>query len=70
MQQALTAYQRATSLDAAYAEPHRELGLLYRRLRDAENARAAFERYLALRPDAVDASIIRKFLRDLQDHAP
>jgi predicted Zn-dependent protease len=66
MREALTAYQRAAQLDDSYAEPHRELGLLFRRLDDRASAQAAFERYLALQPDSVDAPIIRKYLRDLQ----
>jgi predicted Zn-dependent protease len=65
-QEALTAYRRAAQLDASYPEPHRELGLLYRKLNDRTNAQTAFDRYLALRPDAPDAPIIRKFVHDLQ----
>jgi predicted Zn-dependent protease len=66
-QEALTAYQRAAQLDPAYPEPHRELGLIYRRSDDVAHARAEFDRYLTLRPDAVDAPIIKKFLRELQE---
>jgi len=56
---ALAAYKRAARLDPELAEPHREIGFLLREQgRDAE-ARAAFERYLALAPGAADAPLVR-----------
>lgn len=63
--QALARYERAIALDPALAEPHRQLGLLYHAQQDAAQARAAFQRYLALRPDAPDARRIREYLLEL-----
>jgi predicted Zn-dependent protease len=59
---ALTRYQHAVELDPGYAEPFRQLGLLYYQERDTAKARGAFERYLALAPDATDARRIREYL--------
>jgi predicted Zn-dependent protease len=63
--QALARYERAIALDPALAEPHRQLGLLYHAQQDAAQARAAFERYLVLRPDAPDARRIREYVAEL-----
>lgn len=63
--QALARYEQAIALDPTLAEPHRQLGLLYHQQQDATKARAAFERYLALRPDAPDARRIREYLTEL-----
>jgi predicted Zn-dependent protease len=63
--QALARYELAIALDPTLAEPHRQLGLLYHQQQDATKARAAFERYLALRPDAPDARRIREYLTEL-----
>lgn len=65
IQRTIAAYQEAARLDPTYAEPHRELGLLYRAQNRPEQARAEFERYLALSPKAVDAPIIRGYLAEL-----
>ena len=62
---AVVRYERAAALDLALAEPHRQLGLLHYQQKDAARARAAFERYLALRPDASDARRIREYLVEL-----
>ena len=58
---AIRAYQQAARLDASYAEPHRELGLIYRSQHHPAEARAEFDRYLTLSPQAVDAPIIRGY---------
>jgi predicted Zn-dependent protease len=60
---AITAYKRAARLDPTYAEPRRELGLLYRAEGRSAQARAELQRYLELSPDAVDAPIIRDYLQ-------
>ncbi len=63
MDLARSEYDRAAQLDARYADPHRELGLLYRAQgRDGE-AQAAFRRYLALAPSAPDRPIVEAYLR-------
>ena len=61
---ARAAYERAAALDAAYALPHRELGLLRRAAGEQTAARLAFERYLALAPTAADRPIIEAYMTD------
>jgi len=61
---ARAAYERAAELDAAYALPHRELGLLRRAAGEQALARSAFERYLALAPTAADRPIIEAYMTD------
>lgn len=65
IEQAMAAYREATRQDASYSEPHRELGLLYRARGSRQEARAEFERYLALNPAATDAPIIEGYLKEL-----
>ena len=59
---ALAGYQRALELDPSYVEPLRQQALLYYQERDTANARAAFERYLAVAPAAADAARLREYL--------
>ena len=65
LDQARRAYERAAALDPAWAEPYRALGLLAYQAGDTAGARAAFERYLALRPDGPDAQRVREYLIEL-----
>jgi beta-barrel assembly-enhancing protease len=60
------AYEEASRLDSTYADPHRELGLLYWSQNRPEPALAEFERYLTLRPKAVDAPIIQGYVATLR----
>jgi beta-barrel assembly-enhancing protease len=62
---ALTAYEKAAALDAALPEPHRQLGFLYYQQKQNARARDAFEKYLALKPDASDAKRIKEYLVEL-----
>jgi tetratricopeptide (TPR) repeat protein len=62
LDQAITEYQTAARLDPVYAEPHREIGLIARELHRPEEAKREFERYLALKPTATDAPVIRWYL--------
>jgi beta-barrel assembly-enhancing protease len=62
---ALDSYQEAAQLDLSFAEPHRELGLLFRKQKREKEARVEFERYLSLNPQAVDKQIIKGFLSEL-----
>jgi len=64
---ALERYGRAAELDPSYAETFRQLALLYYQQRDVAKARAAFERYLWLKPDAPDAQRVREYLAALRD---
>lgn len=63
-QRAITAYQEAARLDPAYAEPHRELGLIYRALGRMKDARNEFKKYLALDPGTADGPIIKGYLTE------
>jgi len=65
--QAIDRYEHATRLDAAYADPFRQLGLLYYQLQELAQARAAFRQYLALKPDAKDADRVAEYLAELDD---
>jgi predicted Zn-dependent protease len=65
--QAIDRYERAARLDAAYADPFRQLGLLYYQQQEIAQARAAFRQYLALKPDAPDAERVAEYLAELDD---
>jgi hypothetical protein len=52
---------RAANIDRAPAETFRSLGLVHRRRSDGTAATAAFERYLALAPEAPDAGLITTY---------
>jgi beta-barrel assembly-enhancing protease len=62
VRQAAERYRRAAELDPGYAEPFRQLGLLYYQEGDVAGTRAAFERYLAVKPTAADAPRVREYL--------
>ena len=59
-------YEQSAALDPAYPDPFRQLGLLYYQQKEPAQARAAFERYLALKPDAADAKRVREYLGELE----
>jgi len=61
---ALRCYERAIDTGRAPAEAHRSMGFIYQRRRDYPNARAAFEHYLRLQPDADDGDAIRSYIND------
>ncbi|MBI4636676.1 MAG: tetratricopeptide repeat protein [Candidatus Rokubacteria bacterium] len=62
---AIERYERAAELDSSFPDPFRQLGLLYYQQKDSARAKAAFEKYLALKPDAPDARRIREYLLEL-----
>ena len=62
---ALESYEQSAALDPDYPDPFRQLGLLYYQQNDPTRARAAFEKYLALKPDAADARRIKEYLVEL-----
>ena len=64
-QKALERYERAAELDPAFPDPFRQLGFLYYQQKDNERAKAAFQKYLALKPDAPDAGRIKEYLVEL-----
>ena len=63
---ALASYEKAVELDPTLPEPHRQLGFLYYQQRDNARAREAFQKYLALKPDAPDAGRIKEYLVELE----
>ncbi len=64
-QRALASYERAAALDPTFAEPFRQLGLLYYSRKQTARARASFQMYLALAPSAPDAARVREYLSEL-----
>ncbi len=56
----------ATAAEQPPAEAFRSLGLVLRRRTDAAGATAAFDRYLALAPDAADAALIRQYVTEMK----
>jgi beta-barrel assembly-enhancing protease len=63
---ALAAYEKAVALDATLPEPHRQLAFLYYQQNDNAGARAAFQKYLELKPGAPDARRIREYVVELE----
>jgi outer membrane protein assembly factor BamD (BamD/ComL family) len=53
-------FEEATKWDPNFAEAFLRLGEAQEKLKNREAARAAFEKYLALAPDAKNAAAIRK----------
>jgi len=58
-------FQAAVALGGEPPEAHRGLGLIYRSTERAGEARASFERYLQLAPDAADAPMIKNYIQEL-----
>jgi predicted Zn-dependent protease len=58
--------ERGAAHEKAPAELFRSLGLLHKRREDAPAAVAAFEKYLALAPEAGDAGLIKNYVKELQ----
>ena len=65
VQRALERYERAAQLDPAFPDPFRQLGFLYYQQKETARAKAAFQQYLALRPDAPDSARIKEYLVEL-----
>jgi beta-barrel assembly-enhancing protease len=67
---ALVDLQAATDFDAAekkkVPEAWRSLGLVHQQRKDAAPAAQAFEKYLALAPEAADANLIKHYLTELK----
>jgi predicted Zn-dependent protease len=62
---ALERYKRAAGLDPGFPDPWRQLGFLYYQQKERDRAKAAFEKYLALKPDAADGRRIKEYLLEL-----
>ncbi|MBI2215831.1 MAG: tetratricopeptide repeat protein [Candidatus Rokubacteria bacterium] len=63
--EALARYERAAELDPKLPDPFRQMGLLYYQQKEPERAKVAFEKYLALKPDAPDARRIKEYILEL-----
>ena len=61
----LAAYTAAAKADPSYALPHKEIGMAQRQQGNDGAARAAFEKYLELDPEALDAGIIRWYMSQM-----
>lgn len=57
---------RATAAEKPPVEAFRSLGLMHKQRADAPAAAQAFEKYLALSPDAPDAGLLRAYLSELK----
>ncbi|NJD32493.1 MAG: hypothetical protein FIB04_11475 [Gammaproteobacteria bacterium] len=67
---AIAAYAQAAALPGTPPTALRNKGLLHRERGENELAREAFEKYLALDPQAVDAGIVRLYLQELSAAPP
>src|SRR5690606_19271608 len=65
-EKAQPAYRQALRYQDAPPETHRELGAVYMQSGAAQQARAAFQRYLQLRPEAEDREMIRAYMEQLR----
>ena len=65
-EQAEAAYRRATQLDPACTDPHRELGLLYRAESRWNEARDEFTVCITLSPQSTDVCIIQRYLAEAE----
>jgi predicted Zn-dependent protease len=63
---ACTEYQKAVQLGNPPPEIYRSMGVVYLRMGSAEEARAAFEEYLEVNPDASDRQIIESYINRLR----
>ena len=61
---ALADFEAAARLGGEPAETHRGLGLVYRTRKQAPQAKASFERYLELAPNAPDGAMIKSYLEE------
>jgi predicted Zn-dependent protease len=59
-------YQIAIVLEPQFAEPHRELGLLYYKTGRTDLAREHFKKYLELNGGARDRAYIEQYLREIE----
>jgi hypothetical protein len=65
VEHALAEYGRAAALPSVPPDALRQKGLLHRERGENAAARDAFERFLALDPQAVDAGLIRLYLQEM-----
>ena len=61
---AIADYEAAARAGEEPPETHRGLGLIYRARSQMPEAKASFERYLKLAPDAPDLMLIKSYMED------
>lgn len=65
-EKAMRSYNLALERSPDYASTYRSLGLLHMYGERKEEARAMFEKYLALRPEADDAAFVKTYIQQTQ----
>lgn len=65
-QKSLADLVEATRQATPPAQAYRSLGLVYRQQADSARAAQAFEKYLAVAPDAADAGIIKNYISEVK----
>jgi predicted Zn-dependent protease len=63
---ALQSYRMAMQSVPEYVQTYRALGLLYMQENQKEEARAMFEKYLTVQPNADDAAFVKTYLQQIQ----
>ena len=64
LEAAVADYERAARIGSEPPETHRGLGLIYRLRKQDADAKASFERYLKLAPDAPDSLLIKSYMEE------
>ena len=65
-EKAIAYYRKSIEFDPSYPEAYRGLGFLYLKEKEKGLAKAHFERYLALAPQAADRRYIEEYIKKLQ----
>jgi predicted Zn-dependent protease len=63
---AIADYRAAIAVGGEPPETHLGLGMIYRSRNNAADARASFQRYIELAPDAADSAMIKSYIQELQ----
>jgi predicted Zn-dependent protease len=64
---AVEEYNLSVALDPSYPEPYRGTGLIYYKQGLKQAARAKFEKYLTLSPNAEDAAYIEQYIHEIKE---
>lgn len=65
LEASLADFKAASALGGEPPETHRGIGLIYRARKQVPDAKASFQRYLELAPQAPDSSMIKTYLEEL-----
>ena len=63
---AIADYRAAIAVGGEPPEAHRGLGMIYRARNNPAEARASFQRYIELAPDAADSAMIKSYIQELR----